>query len=50
MFWEPLRPIYDWSWLVGFGLAGGLYWATMRGSVPPVPSPSVPEARISPSR
>jgi nucleobase:cation symporter-1, NCS1 family len=50
MFWEPLRPIYDWSWFVGFGLAGGIYWATMRGSVAPVASPPVPEARISPPR
>jgi len=30
-FWEPMRPIYDWSWFVGFGLAGGLYWALMSG-------------------
>lgn len=29
-FWEPLRPIYDWSWFVGFGVAGGLYWLQMR--------------------
>jgi cytosine/uracil/thiamine/allantoin permease len=50
MFWAPLRPIYDWSWFVGFGLAGGLYWVTMRGTVAPVPSPSVPEARIAPPR
>ncbi|HEU0031211.1 MAG TPA: NCS1 family nucleobase:cation symporter-1 [Kofleriaceae bacterium] len=28
-FWEPMRPIYDWSWFVGFGLAGGLYWVLM---------------------
>ena len=32
-FWEPMRPIYNWSWFVGFGLAGGLYWALMRGRV-----------------
>jgi NCS1 family nucleobase:cation symporter-1 len=30
-FWTPMKPIYDWSWFVGFGLAGGLYWALMRG-------------------
>jgi len=24
MFWEPLRPIYDWSWFVGFGRSGAL--------------------------
>ena len=29
-FWEPMRPIYDWSWFVGFGLAGGIYWTLMR--------------------
>jgi NCS1 family nucleobase:cation symporter-1 len=29
-FWAPMRPIYDWSWFVGFGLAGGLYWAWMQ--------------------
>ena len=28
-FWEPMSPIYDWSWFVGFGLAGGLYWVLM---------------------
>ncbi len=30
-FWEPMKPIYDWSWFVGFGLAGGIYYALMRG-------------------
>jgi NCS1 family nucleobase:cation symporter-1 len=50
MFWEPLRPIYNWSWFVGFGLAGGLYWVTMRGAVVPGPDPGVPEARIAPPR
>jgi NCS1 family nucleobase:cation symporter-1 len=29
-FWEPLRPMYDFSWFVGFGLAAGLYYALMR--------------------
>ena len=24
-FWEPMHPIYDWSWFVAFGLSGGLY-------------------------
>jgi NCS1 family nucleobase:cation symporter-1 len=32
MFWEPLRPIYNWSWFVGFGVAGGLYWVLMPGA------------------
>jgi cytosine/uracil/thiamine/allantoin permease len=26
-----MKPIYDWSWFVGFGLAGGIYYALMRG-------------------
>jgi nucleobase:cation symporter-1, NCS1 family len=30
-FWEPMRPIYDWSWFVGFALAGSIYYALMRG-------------------
>jgi cytosine/uracil/thiamine/allantoin permease len=25
-----MRPLYDWSWFVGFGLAGGLYYVLMR--------------------
>ena len=36
-FWEPMRPIYNWSWFVGFGLAGALYWALMRGKGPAQP-------------
>jgi NCS1 family nucleobase:cation symporter-1 len=28
-FWEPMKPIYDFSWFVGFGVAGGLYAALM---------------------
>jgi len=39
-FWEPLAPIYDWSWFVGFGLAGGLYWVLMQGSVATRPQPA----------
>jgi NCS1 family nucleobase:cation symporter-1 len=31
-FWEPMRPIYHWSWFVGFGVSGGLYWALMRNA------------------
>lgn len=38
-FWEPLRPIYDWSWFVGFGLAGALYWVLMAGKVHRVAPP-----------
>lgn len=33
VFWPPMKPIYDWSWFVGFGLAGGLYWLLMRGRI-----------------
>ncbi len=32
-FWEPMRVIYDFSWFVGFGVAGGLYYALMRHRV-----------------
>ncbi|HEY3801604.1 MAG TPA: NCS1 family nucleobase:cation symporter-1 [Kofleriaceae bacterium] len=24
-FWPPMRPIYNWSWFVAFGLSGGVY-------------------------
>ena len=44
-FWEPMRPIYNWSWFVGFGLAGALYWALMRGKGPVIPP--VPELPIA---
>jgi NCS1 family nucleobase:cation symporter-1 len=33
-FWSPMRPIYNWSWFVGFGLAGVIYWAMMQPGVP----------------
>ncbi|HEX7842143.1 MAG TPA: NCS1 family nucleobase:cation symporter-1 [Kofleriaceae bacterium] len=33
-FWPPMQPIYDWSWFVGVGLSGGLYWAMMRSRIP----------------
>jgi NCS1 family nucleobase:cation symporter-1 len=29
-FWEPMKPLYDWSWFVGFGLAAAIYYAAMR--------------------
>lgn len=32
-FWEPMAPIYDWSWFVGFGVAGGMYFVWMRGRI-----------------
>jgi NCS1 family nucleobase:cation symporter-1 len=32
-FWEPLHWLYNWSWFVGFGIAGGLYYGMMQGRV-----------------
>jgi NCS1 family nucleobase:cation symporter-1 len=29
-FWAPMKPLYDWSWFVGFGLAAAIYYAAMR--------------------
>jgi nucleobase:cation symporter-1, NCS1 family len=29
-FWEPMRPIYNFSWFIGFGLSGGFYYLLMR--------------------
>ena len=29
-FWPPMQPLADWSWFVGFGLAGGMYWLLTR--------------------
>ncbi len=29
-FVPPLHFLYDWSWFVGFFLAGGMYWALMQ--------------------
>ncbi len=46
MFWEPMRPIYNWSWFVGFGLAGLVYWLLMRSYVPPITT-RLPEARLT---
>jgi NCS1 family nucleobase:cation symporter-1 len=37
-FWPPMRPIYDWSWFIGFGLAGGIYWALMKATSSDLPS------------
>ena len=33
-FWTPMRPLYNWSWFVGFGLSGGIYWAMMQSAHP----------------
>ncbi len=32
-FWEPMKPLYDWSWFVGFALAASSYYGMMRGKV-----------------
>jgi nucleobase:cation symporter-1, NCS1 family len=50
IFWDPLRPIYDWSWFVGFGLAGALYWALMQGRGAGSPHPGGAQADIAPRR
>jgi len=49
MFWEPMRPIYNWSWFVGFGLAGGLYWFMMLGTVVTGPHVGVKHGNIAPN-
>ncbi len=28
-FWDPMRPIYDYAWFVGFGLSAAIYWVMM---------------------
>jgi NCS1 family nucleobase:cation symporter-1 len=39
-WWSPLRPIYDYAWFMGFGLAGASYWLMMRHQT----QPSLPQA------
>ena len=34
VFVPALHFLYDWSWFVGFFLAGGVYWALMQGNRP----------------
>jgi NCS1 family nucleobase:cation symporter-1 len=34
VFWSSMRWLYDWSWFVGFGVAGLLYWLQMPTSRP----------------
>jgi NCS1 family nucleobase:cation symporter-1 len=33
-FWDPMKPIYDWSWFIGIGISGGLYWLLVRSRFP----------------
>jgi NCS1 family nucleobase:cation symporter-1 len=40
-----LAPLYQWSWFVGFGVAGGVYWLLMRTSTPR-PSSPIPAAHV----
>jgi NCS1 family nucleobase:cation symporter-1 len=40
-WWEPFSAIYDWSWFVGFGLAGLTYYAMMRSG-----GANIPRARV----
>lgn len=49
MFWEPMHPIYNWSWFVGFGVAGGLYWLLMLGAGQGTRG-GIPAADIAPPR
>ncbi len=32
-WWPPMRPVYDYAWFVGFGVAAGLYWLLARGAL-----------------
>lgn len=41
-FWPPMKPIYNWSWFVGFGLAAVVYRLLMLGKEPPAPAPAAP--------
>jgi cytosine/uracil/thiamine/allantoin permease len=29
-FWEPMKPLYDWSWFVGFAIAASTYFGLMK--------------------
>jgi NCS1 family nucleobase:cation symporter-1 len=33
VFWDALKPLYNWSWFVGFFLAAGVYWVLMSTQV-----------------
>ncbi|MBV8758413.1 MAG: NCS1 family nucleobase:cation symporter-1 [Deltaproteobacteria bacterium] len=44
-FIHAFAPLYQWSWFVGFFVAGALYWLQMRTSTPR-PTVSVPEATV----
>ena len=42
-FWSPMKPIYDFAWFIGFGLAALIYWLLMRNA--PRPS-TLPTAQV----
>jgi NCS1 family nucleobase:cation symporter-1 len=44
-FWDALRPMYDWSWFVGFAVAAGLYYGLSRALGTNVQRWSGPETR-----
>ena len=44
-FLPDLSVLADWSWFIGFGLAGGLYWVFNLVAPPPAPT-TLPEARV----
>jgi len=39
-FWDAMKPIYNWSWFVGFGLSAAVYYVLMRGRF------GIPRARL----
>jgi NCS1 family nucleobase:cation symporter-1 len=41
-----LRPLYDYAWFVGFGVAFAVYWGLMRGT-PPLDLSAVPDKAAS---
>jgi len=44
-FIHALAPVYQWSWFVGFFVAGGLYWLQMR-TQSPGPTVRIPDATV----
>lgn len=44
-FVDALATLYQWSWFVGFGVAGVLYWLLMRTSAPR-PTVAIPDANV----
>lgn len=44
-FVQALAPLYQWSWFVGFSVAGGLYWLQMR-TRSPGPTVRIPDATV----